>query len=385
LIILLILVAIGVVTYFNRTKQVSEVGLVKEVKRTRSPVTVEVARAEDLAETISHTDAVAAARDVYLTAEVAGKVTKLHKDLGDRCRKGEALLQLDNVPYRIAVSQAEASFKQARVQLIQARRDLARAKKLVARSTVAAKTAEVAETGVQTAEAGAKQAGAALLLAKRNLRLSRVTCPFSGHVAERMVNLGQMVSNATPLARLVDRSRLKLTINVPAADLAQVKVGQRVDLADPSIPGSSFSGKVSRMGVAADKLTHSFPVEVAVDTGEGVDAPRPGQVLRATITIATHPGALAVPADAVLRSGAGGGAQLVLARGNKAQLVSVTPGPSVGERVIIKAGLTAGAQVITVGHHGLKDGAAIEVVSGGAAEASTSTSTSTATLKDKGK
>ena len=364
LIIVVIVLAVGLITFFNRMKGGGGGELVKEVKRSRSPVTVQISRVMDLAETINHTDTVQAAKDVTLTAEVAGKVVKIHKDLGDRCSKGAVLLQLDGEAYKIAVMQAEAVFKRAMAQLEQRRLDLARADKLVKRSTIAAKTSEQARTGVQTALAGAKQAGAALRLAKRNLRLTRVTCPFTGEVAGRLVTAGQMVGNATPLARLVDTSRLKLTVKVPASDMARIHAGQPVAFSDPAISGSNFSGKVSRLGVAADQFTHTFPVEMAVSS-KGSGAPRPGQVLRASITVATHAGALAVPDTAIIYRGKQEKTpHLALARGDNAHLISITLGPRVAGQVVVTSGLEADEQVIIVGQHGLTEGAPIEVMNG---------------------
>ena len=360
LVIVAILVAIGVITFVNRMKS-SDGELVQAVERTRSPVRVVVAVAANVDETISHTDALEATRDVLLTAEVAGKVVRLHKDLGDGCKKGEALLQLDAEVYKIALLQAEAGLKQAKAQLAQARRDSSRVDTLVKRSTVAAQSAEKARTAVETSGAAVKQAGAAVMLARRNLRLARVTCPFAGNVAERHVTQGQMVGNTTPLARLVDASQLKVTLKVPAADLARMKVGQRAVLEDPAQTGSRFLGQVSRLGVAADQLTHTFPVEVTVQ-GTQDGQPHPGQVLKATIVVASHAGALAIPEDALVYLGRDKAPHLALARGDKAHLSAVTLGPKVGSRRIIRAGLAAGDKVVILGQHGLSSGAPIEVM-----------------------
>lgn len=360
LVIVAILVAIGGITFLNRMKS-GEGELVQAVTRTRSPVRVLEVRAADLDETISHTDALEASRDVVLTAEVAGKVVRLHKDLGDTCKRGEALLQLDAEAYKIALLRAEAGLKQARAQLDQARRDSARADALVKRSTVAAQTAEKARTAVEAAGAGVKQSSAAVMLAKRNLRLTRVTCPFTGQVAQRHVTQGQMVGNTTPLVRLVDASQLKLTLEVPAADLTRLKVGQKVLLDDPAQAGVNFQGQVSRLGVAADQLSHTFPVEVTV-TGAGQDGPRPGQVLRAQVVIASHPGALAVTEETVIHVGRDKAPHLVLADGDKAKLVPITLGPKVDSRRIVASGLTSGDKVVVLGQHGLASGALIEVM-----------------------
>ena len=362
ILVVLVVVVVGVVTFLNRLEK-GRGELVKEVTRTRSPVHTLVASPTTLSEIVTHTGALQANRDVVLTPEVAGKVIRTHKELGDRCRRGEILVQLDQEGYRIALQDAEAARRQSQAQLTQARRNLARAGKLAKQSAVAVETVERAETAVRTAEALGGRADAATNLARRNLRKTSVRCPFDGVVARRLVEQGQAVAQQTPLARLVDNSRLKLQVKVSAADLARVRVGQPVTLADPSRPADSFGGKVSRLGVAADQVTHTFPVEVVVE-GEASRKARTGQVVRASIQVALHRDVLAVPVDAVVQS-AGGAPRLYLMRKREALRVTVTLGPRIGRRVIVRAGVDSGDEVIIEGHHGLKPGAAVEKVSEG--------------------
>lgn len=360
LVVLGLAVVVGGITFVNRTDK-GEQGLVRKVKRAKSPVRVEVARPADMVETVSHTDALQAARDVMITAEVGGKVLSVAMDLGDRCTKDEVLLTLDAESYRIGLMQAEAGLAQAKAQAAQAQRDIARAEALVKRSTAAAVTLEQAKTGGLTAAAAVKQAEAAVKSARRNLRLTRVRCPFSGVVGERSVELGQMVGPQTPLFRLLDASSLKLTLKVPAADLARIEEGQAVELSDPTMAGRVFSGEVTRLGVAADRITHTFPVEVTVEATAGKSGPYSGQVLKASITLAEHKNALSVPEVAVVRTG--DGPKLVLDNNGAATYVPVTLGPRIGQRVVVASGITAGDKVIVLGHAGLKPGSKVEDVS----------------------
>lgn len=358
IVIVLVVIAVGVVTFLNRLQR-GRGELVKAVKRSRTPVHTLVLRPLDLAETVSHTGTLQADQDVLLTPEVAGKVIRVHKRLGDTCRRGEVLLQLDRESYQIALLDATAAQKQSAAQLKQARRELARAQKLRKRAVVTGELAERAETAVLTAEALAGRADATTRMARRNLRKTTVRCPFDGVVAQRLAQAGQTVAMSSPLARVVDSSHLKLQIQVSAADLARIKLGQQVSMADPSRPSLGCKGKVARLGVAADPVTHTFPVEVVVDPQDTTRV-RAGQLVRASIRVALHRAVLAVPADAVTRSDQGVLVHLV--RGRAARRQSVKLGPEVGRRVIVLDGLRAGDEVIVEGQVGLKQGAPVEPV-----------------------
>ncbi|MBW2523432.1 MAG: efflux RND transporter periplasmic adaptor subunit, partial [Deltaproteobacteria bacterium] len=356
---------VGIVTYLNRVSS-SGAGLVSDVELGSRPVEVEPVEPRRLVETLVQTGTLQANRDVVLSAEVAGKVQKVHRDLGDRCKRGEPLVQLDPSGYQIAVLQAKAAHAQAKAAFEQSARDLKRTETLHQREAVAAYELERAQSGERTTAAVVEQAAAALRLAKRNLHETTIRCPFDGVVAARLVELGQLVGPQTPLARVVDTERLKLTLTVGAAQLARLELGQRVRLADPSIPDRSYDGEVARLGVAADPVTRTFPVEVLVAGGE--TGPKPGQVVRGVIELAVHERALSVPDEALVSEN--GQSAVFLARDGKAHRQMVTVGPHIDGAVIVRSGLAAGAPVIVVGNENLRHGDPVTVSPSAAASAS---------------
>jgi RND family efflux transporter MFP subunit len=355
-VLVVVLGAAAVLTYMNRAP-VSDGTLVSAVESDRRPVKTLVVRPVAMVERLTSTGVLRARRDVVLTAEVAGEVIKVHKDLGDRCDKGELLVRLDGEGYRIALAWATAAVKQSQVSVEHAERDLQRMKKLSGKA-ITPQQLDAAEGGAASGAAALEQAKAGLRAAKRNLRETQVRCPFGGNVAQKMVELGQMVGPQTPLARLVDTDRLELEIAVTAAELSRIEIGIPVDLDDPEQPGRASRGTVSRLGVAADEMTRTFPVEVEVDgAAEGL---RAGQVVRASLELARHEAALAVPVDAVL--GSGSQRKLFAVQGGKARELSVVTGPQIDGRVIVVTGLEPGTEVVVVGGDELADGAEVEVV-----------------------
>ncbi|MBW2276651.1 MAG: efflux RND transporter periplasmic adaptor subunit [Deltaproteobacteria bacterium] len=352
----------AVVNYMNRAP-VSDSELVKAVEQDQRPVKTLVVQPATMIERLESTGILRARRDVVITAEVAGEVKKVFKDLGDRCEKGELLVRLDGEVYRIAVAQTKAMVKQGKVAVDQGERDLARLRKLGEKAAATAQQIDSAEGGVASGAAALEQAKAGLRAAQRNLRETQLRCPFTGNIAQQMVELGQMVGPQTPVARLVDADSLELQISVTAAELSRIETEMAVGLEDPELPDRSYRGTVSRLGVAADEMTRTFPVEVEVDAAaEGL---RAGQVVRAYLELARHEGALAVPVDAVMV--VGGERSVFVARDGKAHRSSVVIGPEIDGQVIIASGLAAGDAVIVVGGDELADGAEIEIVNDGAA------------------
>lgn len=341
-------VVVVVVTFLNRATA-SENGTVAEVVLPRRPVQTLIVQPREAAETLERSGVLEARRDVVLTAEVMGKVRKVHRDLGDECESGKPLAQLGAESYSAGVQQAAAALAQAKVGRIQAKQDLERVKSLVDSGVLPSQELERAQNGFDAADAAVKQAEAAVQLAQRSLTETTVRCPFDGVVAERMVDLGALVGPQSPLFRVVDTSELKLTLRVSAAELAAIRSGQAVTLHDSTSDALTYQGRVTRLGVAADPGTHTFPVQISVPGGER--GPRPGQVVRASVVIATHNRAILVPSDSVRREGET--ASVFVARGDKAHRTRVDAGPRIAGETLIRSGLNPGDAVIVVGQEGL--------------------------------
>jgi len=354
LVLLGAVLAIGGITFLNRADNGNGT-LVNKVDRSIRPVETLLAAPTTLDETIERTGVLEPMRDVILTTEVGGKVRRIQRDLGDACRTGETLIALDSEIYRIALQDAEGSLKQARAGLAEAERNLERAEKLKARKLASEQDMDRTQSAVDGSRAGAQRAEAAVALAQRNVREATIRCPFAGVVAERMVDIGQLVGPQTPLMRFVDNQSLKLTLTVSAAELSRLRVGQPVSLTDPSIPDAEYKGEIARLGVAADPTTRTFPVEVNIEAG-----PRPGQVVRSVIHVAVHQDVVALPADAITFTDEGPCAFVV--RNGTAVKKMVQLGARIDDLVIIASGIAANERVIVVGVHGLETGDAVKPV-----------------------
>jgi membrane fusion protein, multidrug efflux system len=298
-----------------------------------------------------------ARQDVTLASEVGGKIKKVLKSLGDPCKKGELFLKLDTESFGLALAQAEAALSQAEVNAANAEREWRRMQKLTASQVATAQQLDNAEGALSVGKASVRQAAAAVDIARRNLRETRIKCPFTGFVAERLVENGETVAPQAPLARLVDTSSLKLVLSVTSDKLSRLEIGQRATLSDPSLPDRHYKGTVSRLGIAADAATRTFPVEVEV--ADAASRLRTGQVVQAELLLGVHEGVIAPPASALRTSG--GEASVVTVKDGKARVTDIETGRSIDGRVIVTGGLEEGDEVVIVGGTDLKNGDAVEV------------------------
>ena len=181
------------------------------------------AHAADLAATVEW------ARKASLATPVSGVIAAVHADVGAVVKKDGVLLSLDPQPFAADVKRAQAQVTQARVALSEAKRDREQADELYQRTVLSTVERDNAHNRFARAEAALAQAQAELTQAQYRLRHSELRAPFDGWVAARNAEPGQTVAATLEppiLFVLVGRGEYLARAQVPAADLANYKVGQ---------------------------------------------------------------------------------------------------------------------------------------------------------------
>jgi RND family efflux transporter MFP subunit len=214
-----------------------------------------------------------------------------------------------------------------------------------------------------TAEARLAMAQAALIENDTLLKYSRISAPFDGVVTMRYVDPGAFVPaatasnnpNAAAILTVMDYSVIRARVAVPEIEAARVQVGQPVMVTTDSLPGRTFTGKVSRQFGALDEMTRSLLIEADLPNGGLVL--RPGMYATVRIGVEQHTGALLVPAAALVKEKAAG-FLFTLADG-KALRVPVKYGFSDGVNVEIVEGISDRAAVIIPGKVVLTPGQAV--------------------------
>lgn len=155
-----------------------------------------------------------AVREVTLAPEIAGRVTAIGFDGGERVGAGAMLVRLYDGPERADRAAAVARAEFARLQL-------ARARELV---PTGAESREM----LQQRQAEYDQARAAVQQLDARLVQKRITAPFAGSIGVRRINRGQYLNPGDEIATLTDLSRLYADFSVPQQDLAKLRVGGEV-------------------------------------------------------------------------------------------------------------------------------------------------------------
>ncbi len=221
------------------------------------PAGVEVAKVEitKLQDDAQSVGSLRSRQNVMLRPEVAGRVQTMGFSDGGRVRKGEVLVQLDDVLQRAEVSQALA---QASI----ARANLKRNQELVAQSFIAQRVVDEAAANVQVVEAQ-------MALACARWERMRVLAPFDGTAGIRNINIGDYVKDGADLVNIEDLSSMYVDFRLPERFQGKVRRDQQVELQLDSMPGRLFKAKIEAIDPQIDANGRSIAIRAVMPNSGG--------------------------------------------------------------------------------------------------------------------
>ena len=284
--------------------------------------------------------------------EVAGRITALGFADGAQVRKGQLLVQLDDVLQRAELAQANA-------QLAVAKANHERNKELLAQKFVTQRVVDESAAALQVVQAQ-------VALAQAKTGRMAIVAPFSGTLGLRVVNVGDYVKDGADLVNLEDTSAMLVDFKLPERVARKVGKGQKVEMVLDALPGKTFAARIEAIDPLLDVNGRALSVRAVLpQSGEKGVVLRPGMFARVTTVFGINDEALVVPEEAIVPQG---GKQFVIkAVGEGAALASQRQEVSLGVRrqgkVEITKGLALGDVVVVAGQQRLqKDGTPLRPV-----------------------
>lgn len=271
---------------------------------------------------------VAPVKEIELKPEMTGRIYYTRRWLeGDEVKEGDVLAAMDDRELRLNINEAElqleiakAAVKPASAQLAQAYKDEQFRETMYKRGAMSkAEFDQSVLTRIQRENQyeetlkNIESREMALAKLKQELEKVQIAIPFDGVLlpAEQSVNTGgqegsvtdltirngQMVGESTILCRLADIDQVYVALDVPAKDLAEIQVGQDVELEVYTKAGDRFRGTVHDISTALNAGTRTYTVNVLVDNTDHLL--RPGMFAKAQIITREKLDALSIPREII--------------------------------------------------------------------------------------
>ena len=268
---------------------------------------------------------------------VAGRVTALRAELGQRLEAGAPLAEIDSPDF----AQALANARTAVAALAAADKAYTRSQELFAHGAGAAKDVEAAEAAYVAALAERDRSEAVLAnYGGRDTSTNSIytlRSPIAGTLVDKNINPGQelraalMLANApnlfAPSFTVSDPSKLWLQVDVAESDLPLLQTGERLRVTTRAFPDRVFDGVLDNIGATMDPATRTVKVRGVVEN--------PDRLLKAEMYVLVD-----VVQDAA-RAGALGvevSAKALFMKGDTA-FVFLETAPGTFQRQAVKAGM----------------------------------------------
>ncbi|UCG30731.1 MAG: efflux RND transporter periplasmic adaptor subunit [candidate division WOR-3 bacterium] len=282
---------------------------------------------------------------IDISAETIARVKRINFREGDHVKKGDLLIELDDV-------QADATRSLALANLEQAEQDLQRAQKLIEQNLISRESFERVELNYKTAKASYAQA-------LDTYRKTRIYSPISGKVMKINVEegetavMGALNYGGTVMMTVADMSQMIAVVKIDETDVPDVRVGEHAEVIADALPDSVYHGSVVKVGLmpiqsqlSTDEVTD---FEVEIDLHEFSSLLRPGMNVKADIITSEKSDVLKIPIQASGKRDIDDESveTVFLIQNGKAALKEIVPGVSSDEETEIISGIEEGDTVIT--------------------------------------
>ncbi|MCE1169166.1 MAG: efflux RND transporter periplasmic adaptor subunit [Sphingobacteriia bacterium] len=281
-------------------------------------------------------------REVKLSAEIAGRVTKVIAMVGDHVHTGALLAEIDNRVLTVQLQQAKANLQKLE-------KDMQRNESLVKSDGVTLQQYEQSKQEVITARA-------TLTDLQNQYDNSFIRAPFDGTITHRDIELGSYLSPGNELFSLSTTSFNKLVVNLSTEQLGLIEKGRTVVVTADDIEGETLKGKVSSINERAN-ASNQFEVEISLESDLNGRI-KPGMFGKASFVNANGRQALIIPRTAI--QGSIKDAEVYVVKGDSVVVTKITVAILNTKEVIVTSGLTENDLLVVSGQINLTNGTKVK-------------------------
>jgi len=165
---------------------------------------------------------------INLVPQVGGRVVYIHPDLraGGKFKADEVLIEIENIDYKLAVTQSEAEVARAEtvLELEKAEADAAREEWLEINPDKPVPTLVGRAPQIKEANSELQSAIASLAQAKLNLQRTQVKMPFAGRIVEALIDVGEVISANQNVGIVYGSEIFEIPVPLPLDELRWITI-----------------------------------------------------------------------------------------------------------------------------------------------------------------
>ncbi len=279
-----------------------------------------------------------------LLSKLNGTIDEVLVREGQKVKKGDVIVRINDEDYRIGIDRAKAAFDLAKAEY-------ERDKAIYAKGVIPTAMLDANKTQMETAKADYDNA---------KLQYSRclVTAPMNGVIKKVDAKVGLQLAVGDPIVEIMEIERLKAVVGIPESDVTAVRGLTTIDIKLQALKDRIITGKVHFLSSSPETVARMFRLELAIDNSDGEVLP--GMFLRADVVKKTVPDAIVIPFYSVISR-------------NNEQYVYVEEDAIVHKKKVrlgimekwsveVIEGLQGGERLVVEGHRDVEDNQKVKVV-----------------------
>ncbi len=316
------------------------------VKQERPPVNTVVMKTVPgtISNRLSLPGSIEAWTKLDLTATIAGTVANVPVKEGERVKKGDVMILIEDDDYRIAQERASAAYKLAKSEF-------ERDKSVYAQGVIPTAELDARETQMQTTKADLDNAR---LLFER----CTVRAPMDGIIRRLDAKIGMFLGVGDPIGVILQIDQVKAVIGIPESDITAVRTLDTVNVSIQALDDIKVAGRRYYVSSSPESAARLYRLELAIDNPD--HAILPGMFVRADIVKQTRANAVSIPFYSIISRN--GEQYVFVEKDSVVEKRLVKTGIMEGWMVEITKGLAPGENVVVEGHRDVEDGRTVKVV-----------------------
>ena len=290
----------------------------------------------------------------YITPRAGGgQVRAIYIKRGDRVKRGQLILQLDNTLIKQSAAAATQNIETLKSQAALAKSVYEKQKNLWEQNIGSEIQLMTAKTNADAMASQLKAAMEQLGMVKDQLAFTSIYSDVDGVAEEVNVKVGELFMGPGQI-KIVNTTKLKLTAQVPENYAGKVKVGTELTLTFPDIQ-KTISNKVNVLGNVIDPLNRSFYIESKLPVDNNF---RPNLLAQVKIKDYEKKDAISIPVNLLQTDEKGKFVYVAVMEGGKlfTRKKMVSTGEFYGNNIEVLSGLAAGDILISEGYQSIYDG-----------------------------
>ncbi|MGL5594132.1 MAG: efflux RND transporter periplasmic adaptor subunit, partial [Cetobacterium sp.] len=206
--------------------------------------------------------------EVKVVTKTGGTVKEINFKNGDKVKKGQIILVLEDQEVQSAYLKAQATYVSNKADFEIKRKNYEKFKQLYDKNLISEDEYLAKKTGYLQGESDLKSSEATYLSAKKDFEDLVVKSKLDGVITDLNLKLYEKIAANTDLVTVVDISKILVKTGVSVHEISQLSVGNKAEIDLEGIENNYF-GSVYEINPVANKDNKKYQIKVEIENLEG--------------------------------------------------------------------------------------------------------------------